>query len=307
MFPLAIIINVILAQILLIVLQQPWTRLDLQDFRSGISRPDRSSRSTILKRNRLITANLRARPGQPRGINVQERFQPWVVSWDGKGIIVAGHGPWVIQAGPYRPMTNSDGNKRRNRWFLVGYIRTIGKKTWQRSHSSVGRLSIFFLPVVTGRAWIPRGGGDSVSFPLPDVSLRGAELPGGHHSRSGIHTSMPAPCSSPITRPASSTRPNLLLFLLNPDFSYQAIQWLVIVHFFFAGDFDVSLHAAAAPPDAAATATALSRRPGLHVRRCLSSPTSATSISSPLPPGCRWPSLALHHAIRPVTARKVTA
>ena len=45
-----------------------------------------------------------------------------------------------------------------------------------------GAVLIFFWPVISGRAWIPAGGGDLVSFIFPmyrfaAASLRGGQIP----------------------------------------------------------------------------------------------------------------------------------
>ena len=93
---------------------------------------------------------------------------------------------------------------------------------------------IFFGPVIIGRAWIPAGGGDLVSFIFPmyrfaGSSLRGGELPLWNPN---LYAGAPfiADNQSGVFYPL-----NLLLFLLVPDFSYQAIEGLVILHIFLAG------------------------------------------------------------------------
>ncbi len=93
---------------------------------------------------------------------------------------------------------------------------------------------IFFLPVVLGRAWIPRGGGDSVSFLYPMYRFAAQSFQAGT-----IPLWNPFQYAGSLFIADNQTGifypPNLLLFFLNPDFSYGAIQWLVIAHFFFAG------------------------------------------------------------------------
>lgn len=93
---------------------------------------------------------------------------------------------------------------------------------------------IFFWPVVAGRAWLPKGGGDSVSYIFPMYrfaadSLRSGSIPFWNPFQ---YAGAPfvADNQSGLFYPF-----NLLLFLLWPGFSYRGIELLVIWHFFFAG------------------------------------------------------------------------
>ncbi len=93
---------------------------------------------------------------------------------------------------------------------------------------------LFFWPVVSGQAWIPKGGGDSVSFIFPMYRFAAQSFQAGTmplwnpHQYAG--SSFIGDNQSGIFYPI-----NLALFLLNPDFSYRAIEGLVLWHFFFAG------------------------------------------------------------------------
>lgn len=93
---------------------------------------------------------------------------------------------------------------------------------------------LFFEPVVSGRGWLPHGGGDSVSFIYPNYRFAAASLRDGQIPLWNPFQYAGAPFiadnQSGVFYPI-----NLLLFLLVPDFSYDAIQWLVIGHFFLAG------------------------------------------------------------------------
>lgn len=93
---------------------------------------------------------------------------------------------------------------------------------------------LFFWPVVAGRAWIPRGGGDSVSFIYPMYRFAAQNFWSGTiplwNPYQYAGTSFIGDNQSGIFYPF-----NLLLFLLNPNFSYKAIEGLVMWHFFFAG------------------------------------------------------------------------
>ncbi len=112
------------------------------------------------------------------------------------------------------------------------------KNQWRWRYCRLGSSGIltllFFWPVVRGQAWIPRGGGDSVSFIYPMYRFASQSLWSGMIPLWNPYQYAGAPFitdnQSGIFYPF-----NLLLFLLNPDFSYRAIEGLVIWHFFFAG------------------------------------------------------------------------
>lgn len=93
---------------------------------------------------------------------------------------------------------------------------------------------LFFRPVLFQGAWLPAGGGDNVSFIFPmyrfiAASLAQGELPlWNPYQYAG--TPLVADNQAGIFYP-----PNLLLFLLNPYFSYAAIEGLVMFHIFLAG------------------------------------------------------------------------
>ncbi len=93
---------------------------------------------------------------------------------------------------------------------------------------------LFFAPVVLGQAWIPRGGGDSVSFLYPMYRFAAESLHSGDVPLWNPYQYAGAPFIT--DNQAGIFYPfNLLLFLVNPTFSYRAIEALVIFHFFFAG------------------------------------------------------------------------
>ena len=93
---------------------------------------------------------------------------------------------------------------------------------------------VFFWPVVSGRAWLPRGGGDSVSFLFPMYRFAAGSLREGVIPFWNPHQYAGAPLladnQSGIFYPF-----NLLLFFLWPAFSYRGVEALVVFHFFFAG------------------------------------------------------------------------
>ena len=95
-------------------------------------------------------------------------------------------------------------------------------------------VCLFFWPVVTGAAWIPRGGGDLVSLLYPMYRMVAHSFQEGQiplwnpYLYSG--TSLIADNQSGLFYP-----PNLILFLFKPNFSYAALQNLVLLHFWLAG------------------------------------------------------------------------
>ncbi len=92
----------------------------------------------------------------------------------------------------------------------------------------------FYLPVVTGRAWLPAGGGDLVSFLYPMYRFIAGSLWDGQiplwnpHQYAG--TPLIADNQAGIFYPV-----NLILYLVNPSFGYGALQALVIGHVWLAG------------------------------------------------------------------------
>lgn len=92
----------------------------------------------------------------------------------------------------------------------------------------------FFWPAVIGRAWIPRGGGDLVSFLWPTYAFAARTLRGGHIPLWNPHLYSGAPFAadnqSGLFYPI-----NLLVFFLAPLSSYRTMEWLVFLHFWLAG------------------------------------------------------------------------
>ena len=97
-----------------------------------------------------------------------------------------------------------------------------------------GVLAVFFAPVLFGGMWLPRGGGDLVSFLWPTYSFAARTLRAGGLPLWNPHLYSGAPFiadnQSGVFYP-----PNLALFLLAPQVTYEALQWLVIGHFWLAG------------------------------------------------------------------------
>ncbi len=93
---------------------------------------------------------------------------------------------------------------------------------------------IFFWPVTLNRGWIPRGGGDLVSFLWPMYSYAARSLWAGRlplwnpTQFSGLPFA--ADNQSGLFYPL-----NLLTSLLAPNMPYQAMEWLIVFHFWLAG------------------------------------------------------------------------
>ena len=119
-----------------------------------------------------------------------------------------------------------------------GPLRAYLRANWRADLGALAFLLaavlIFFAPVVLGQAWIPRGGGDSVSFLYPMYRFAAQSFQAGTiplwNPYQYAGSNFIADNQTGIFYP-----PNLLLFLLNPDFSYKALQWLIMGHVFFAG------------------------------------------------------------------------
>ncbi len=93
---------------------------------------------------------------------------------------------------------------------------------------------VFFWPVLTKRAWIPHGGGDLVSFVYPMYRFAADSFQNGQIPLWNPYLYAGAPFIS--DNQSGVFYPfNLVLFLLHPDFTYRAVEGLVIWHFFFTG------------------------------------------------------------------------
>jgi hypothetical protein len=93
---------------------------------------------------------------------------------------------------------------------------------------------IFFWPLSLGRAWIPHGGGDLVSFLWPTYSYAAQSLHAGRIPlwNSTLYSGAPfaADNQSGLFYPF-----NLLVFWLWPALPYAAVEWLVVWHVWLAG------------------------------------------------------------------------
>ena len=93
---------------------------------------------------------------------------------------------------------------------------------------------LFFWPLSLGLGWIPRGGGDLVSFLWPTYSYAAQSLHAGRLPlwNQTLYSGAPfaADNQSGLFYP-----PNLLVFLLWPALPYAAVEWLVVAHIWLAG------------------------------------------------------------------------
>ena len=143
------------------------------------------------------------------------------------------------------------------------------KSPWHRDVVGLGLLALaalgFFWRVVVGQNWMPADGGDLVSFLFPTYRFAAAALHQGSWPLWNPALYGGAPHIGDI-QAGFLYPPNLLLFLLKPDFPYVALQWLSIGHIWFAGAgmyLLLGARAAGAPRGRA------DRRAGVHVLRRL--------------------------------------
>jgi hypothetical protein len=112
------------------------------------------------------------------------------------------------------------------------------KSPWHRDVVGLGLLVLaalgFFWRVVVGQNWMPADGGDLVSFLFPTYRFAAAALHQGSWPLWNPALYGGAPHIGDI-QAGFLYPPNLLLFLLKPDFPYVALQWLSIGHIWFAG------------------------------------------------------------------------
>ncbi|MEJ5199283.1 MAG: hypothetical protein WHX53_10195, partial [Anaerolineae bacterium] len=118
--------------------------------------------------------------------------------------------------------------------FRRGRLRT----PWHRDIAALFLLALAtlgcFWRVATGQNWMPADGGDLVSFLFPIYRFAAASLITGDWPLWNPHLYGGAPHVGDI-QAGFLYPPNLLLFLLKPDFPYAALQWLSVAHIWFAG------------------------------------------------------------------------
>jgi hypothetical protein len=113
-----------------------------------------------------------------------------------------------------------------------------GRRRWTADALALLFLAVlalaFFWPVTLNLGWIPHGGGDLVSFLWPTYSYAAQSLRAGRVPlwNPTLYSGAPfaADNQSGLFYP-----PNLLIFLTWPGLPYQALEWLVVGHVWWAG------------------------------------------------------------------------
>ncbi len=112
------------------------------------------------------------------------------------------------------------------------------KSPWHLDVIVLGLLALavlgFFWRVVAGQNWMPADGGDLVSFLFPTYRFAAATIRDGAWPLWNPYLYGGAPHVGDI-QAGFLYPPNLILFLLRPEFPYVALQWLSIGHIWFAG------------------------------------------------------------------------
>jgi hypothetical protein len=94
----------------------------------------------------------------------------------------------------------------------------------------------FFWRILFTETWKPAGGGDLVSFLFPTYRFAAASLNDGFLPLWNPHLYSGAPFLADMQ--AGLFYPiNLLLFLVAPEFPYETLPWMVVLHVFLAGLF----------------------------------------------------------------------
>ncbi|MCX6049016.1 MAG: hypothetical protein NT075_28275 [Chloroflexi bacterium] len=136
-------------------------------------------------------------------------------------------------------------------WFgIVLLWLTVVWLLWQREQSKAKQAGLagdvladgilfwltlgFFWRTISGDVFQPADGGDLVSFLFPTYRFAASQLHQWTIPLWNPHLYGGAPFISDI-QAGFLYPPNLLLFLLKPDFDYRMMQWLAIGHLYWAG------------------------------------------------------------------------
>ena len=118
--------------------------------------------------------------------------------------------------------------------FLLWHLLNVGGQIYWRWWRLQRPFPSSSFPVITNQAWIPRGGGDLVSFLYPMYRFAARSFWNGEIPLWNPYLYAGAPFVSD-NQSGLFYPVNLLLFLFNPNFSYRTLQWLVLFHFWLAG------------------------------------------------------------------------
>ena len=110
------------------------------------------------------------------------------------------------------------------------------RELWALLLLLLAALGFFWRILFTPDAWKPAGGGDLVSFLFPMYRFAAASLRAGELPLWNPHLYGGAPFLADM-QSGLFYPPNLLLFLLAPEFNYRAMEWMVVFHVFLAGSF----------------------------------------------------------------------
>jgi hypothetical protein len=114
------------------------------------------------------------------------------------------------------------------------------RREWHPDALAIGILILvvlaFYWPLFFTQSWIPKGGGDLVSFIYPIYAFAGRWLKRGIVPLWNPHLYLGMPFAadnqSGLFYPI-----NLLFFLLTPELSYEAVELMAVLHVFLAGMF----------------------------------------------------------------------
>ena len=97
-------------------------------------------------------------------------------------------------------------------------------------------IAFYWRVLFTGDTWKPAGGGDLVSFLFPTYRFAASSLKAGTLPLWNPHLYGGAPFLADM-QAGLFYPPNLLLFLIAPEFPYETLHWMVVLHVFLAGLF----------------------------------------------------------------------
>ncbi len=130
-------------------------------------------------------------------------------------------------------------------WFVLCRLERTAEKAGRQPQTTDSRdilaggvlfmlIVAFFWRTASGDVFQPADGGDLVSFLFPTYRFAARELGQGVLPLWNPHLYGGAPFISDI-QAGFLYPPNLMLFLLVPDFPYATMQWLVTGHLYWAG------------------------------------------------------------------------
>lgn len=122
-----------------------------------------------------------------------------------------------------------------------GHRRGWLRRAWQRDVLAVATLAFlaigfFWRPILEANAWIPYGGGDMASMLYPNYHFASQSLKHGEIPLWNPYLFCGGPFAADI-QTGVFYPVNLAFWLLVPTVTYEALEWLVVFHFFLAGLF----------------------------------------------------------------------